>query len=41
MVRFGKQPLRCRGCTHRFFRRLLPNEKLGRPDFSVQKEPIL
>jgi hypothetical protein len=41
MIRIGKPPLRCRACTHRFYRRMLPGEKLGRPDISMEKAPIL
>ena len=41
MIRIGKPPLRCRGCEFRFYHRLEPDEKLGRPDFSVERAPIL
>ena len=43
MIRLGKPPLRCRGCTHRFYRRLSPGERLGRPDCSVRQsgEPLI
>jgi hypothetical protein len=41
MIHFGKPPLRCRGCDYRFYRRLAPDEKLGRPDFSEERAPIL
>jgi hypothetical protein len=41
MIRIGRPPLKCRGCNYRFYHRLEPDEKLGRPDFSVEKEPIL
>ena len=41
MNRLGKLPLRCRRCEHRFYRRLQEGEKLGRPDVSEKKEPIL
>jgi len=41
MIRIGKPPLRCRGCEFRFYKRLQPDEKLGRPDFSVERAPIL
>jgi hypothetical protein len=41
MIRIGKPPLKCRGCEYRFYYRVPPDEKLGRPDLSVEKEPIL
>jgi hypothetical protein len=41
MIHLSKPPLRCRGCECRFYRRLMPGEKLGRPDLSAEKEPIL
>lgn len=41
MIRMGKPPLKCRACNYRFFRRLQPDERLGRPDFSLEREPIL
>jgi hypothetical protein len=41
MLRIGKAPLRCRGCSRRFYKKLAPNEKLGRPDVSLEKAPIL
>jgi len=41
MIRSGKSPLRCRGCEYRFYRKLAPNERLGRPDLSEEKDPVL
>jgi hypothetical protein len=41
MIRLGKPPLKCRGCSFRFYRRLKPDEKLGRPDRSEERAPIL
>jgi hypothetical protein len=41
MIKLQKPPLRCRGCTFRFYRRLRPDEKLGRPDLSAERAPIL
>jgi hypothetical protein len=43
MIRLGKPPLRCRGCTYRFYRRLEPDERLGRPDISAPpaNEPFI
>ena len=42
MIRWGKPPLRCRGCTHRFYYKVKPDEKLGRPDPSTSSdEPIM
>jgi hypothetical protein len=41
MMRLGKPPLRCRGCTYRFYRRLAAGEKLGRPDSSLERAPII
>jgi hypothetical protein len=41
MIHLSKPPLRCRGCECRFYRRVMPGEKLGRPDLSAEKEPIL
>jgi hypothetical protein len=41
MIDFGLLPLRCRACGHRFYRRLRPGDKLGRPDVSTDRAPIL
>jgi hypothetical protein len=41
MIRTGRPPLRCRGCNYRWYRRLRANERLGRPDVSREKAPIL
>jgi hypothetical protein len=41
MIRMGKPPLKCRGCSHRFYRRVATDEKLGRPDVSTEKDAIL
>jgi hypothetical protein len=41
MIRVGKPPLRCRGCERRFYYRMQPDEKLGRPDLSEERAPIL
>jgi hypothetical protein len=41
MIHIGIRPLRCRECEHRFYKRLQPDEKLGRPDISMEKAPIL
>jgi hypothetical protein len=41
MIRMGRLPLRCRGCSFRFFKRLAPNERLGRPDVSAEKAAVL
>lgn len=41
MIRSGKTPLRCRECTYRFYRRLAPHERLGRPDVSDEKDPVI
>jgi hypothetical protein len=43
MIWLEKPPLRCRGCCYRFYKRLLPDEKLGRPDPSLpcDREPLI
>ena len=41
MIWLGKPPLRCRGCSFRYYKRLEPDEKLGRPDLSEERAPIL
>jgi len=41
MMGRGKTPLRCRGCEYRFYYRLLPDDRLGRPDLSEEKDPVL
>jgi hypothetical protein len=41
MIRAGKPPVKCRGCNYRWYKRLLPHEKLGRPDVSMERAPIL
>jgi hypothetical protein len=40
MIRMEKPPVKCRGCEYRFYYRLRPDEKLGRPDVSLEKAPI-
>jgi len=41
MMGWGKTPLRCRGCENRFYHRLAADDRLGRPDFSEEKDPVL
>jgi uncharacterized protein with PIN domain len=40
MMGRGKSPLRCRGCQKRFYYKLT-NERLGRPDLSEEKDPVI
>jgi len=35
MHRWGYTPLRCRRCSHRFYRKLAPGEALGLPEPAV------
>jgi hypothetical protein len=41
MLRMGKTALRCRGCECRFYFKLTPDDRLGRPDLSEDKNPVL
>ena len=41
MMGRGKTPLRCRGCEYRFYYRLSPDDRLGRPDLSEEKDPVI
>jgi DNA-directed RNA polymerase subunit RPC12/RpoP len=37
--RRGLNPLRCRRCSHRFYRKLQPDEVLGLPERAYQYPP--
>jgi hypothetical protein len=41
MLWMGKTALRCRGCECRFYFKLTPDDRLGRPDLSEDKNPLL